>query len=94
MDAPLTFWSRLLGRDRQSPLHVNYYERVHALAGPAHQGMIDQLWYWLQRRREMDGEYRLHILARSWVVAHTVAAWVLFFLVIDHVAASLWYGGS
>jgi hypothetical protein len=91
--APFSFWTWLVGWQRHWPLATNYYQRVRALAAPAHQGPVDQLWQWLQRRREMGREYRLHRLARLWVTFHTVMAWLLLVLVADHIVASFRYGG-
>lgn len=91
--APFTFWRWLLGGRRRSPLAENYYRRVQSIAPATAQGMVEQLWLWVLRRRALDREYRLHRIARLWVGVHALAAWALFVLVADHIVASVRYGG-
>src|SRR5207302_1096909 len=93
LKADFSFWGWLGAGVRQSALAANHYQRVKGLAAPAHQGMLDRLWEWLQVRREMDLEYRLHRIARLWVGFHKWAAWLLFVLAADHIVASFRFGG-
>jgi hypothetical protein len=86
-------WGWLFHDAALEPVSRNHYLRVRALADPEQAGMIDQLWDWVQRRRQMDLEYWLQRLARAWLLIHVPAAWPLLVLVLYHVAWSIYHGG-
>jgi hypothetical protein len=87
----------LLGWMRQERgegvLSRNGYERAHSFGNAGQQEIVTRIWHFVETRRAMDLEYRLHQLGRSWLVIHGPAAWALLVLMVEHVVMSLWYGG-
>jgi hypothetical protein len=86
-------WSWLFHGSALEPVSRNHFLRVRALVAPDHTGVIDQLWDWVQKRSQMDREYWLQRLARSWLWVHGPAAWPLLVLVLYHAFRSIYYGG-
>jgi hypothetical protein len=86
-------WGWILSSEAREPVPRNYYLRAKTLAGPGQYALIDQLWDWVQQRRQMDLEFWFYRLARAWVYFHAPAAWVLLILTLRHVLTSVYYGG-
>jgi hypothetical protein len=75
------------------PVSLNHYLRVCELVSPEQRKGIDELWEYVQRRRQLDVEYWFHRLTRVWLLVHGPAAWALLVLVVVHVISSIYYGG-
>jgi hypothetical protein len=77
----------------QAVLSRNSFERACSFGDPKQQEIVTRIWSFVEMRRAMDLEYRLHQLGRSWLLLHGPAAWALFVLMVEHAAMSIWYGG-
>jgi hypothetical protein len=86
-------WTWLFSPRALDPVSWNHYHRVRELASPEQCRLIDELWEFVQRRRELDVEYWFHRLARVWLLVHGPGAWALLALVAAHVVSSVYYGG-
>jgi hypothetical protein len=80
-------------RPGRADLSRNRFERARSFGDAKQQEIVTRIWDYIQIRRAMDMEYRLHQLGRSWLLIHGPAAWALLVLMLEHVAMSLWYGG-
>jgi hypothetical protein len=85
----------LLGGPRRGDdmLSDNGFERAHHFGDDKQRDILRQVWDFVKMRREMNLEYRLHQIGRSWLLVHGPAAWALLVLMVEHVVMSLWYGG-
>jgi hypothetical protein len=83
----------LRGRRGSAFLSRNGYERAHRFGDVQQQEIVTRIWNFVEARRAMDLEYRLHQLGRSWLLIHGPAAWALLVLMIEHAVMSIWYGG-
>lgn len=79
--------------DANDILSDNGFERAHTFGDDKQRDILAQVWAFVKMRREMNLEYRLHQVGRSWLLVHGPAAWALLVLMIEHVVMSLWYGG-
>ncbi len=86
-------WGWLLSAEALEPVPRNHYLRARELAPPGEVGRVDQLWLWVEERRQMDLEYWFRRLTRGWLLVHAPAAWALLALVLMHVLSSIRYGG-
>jgi hypothetical protein len=91
--APFPSWRWLFSREALEPVADNHYQRVRALTAPDQWAVIDQLWQWVQERRQLDLEFWFHRLARAWLLVHGPVAAALLVLVAFHVFSSIYYGG-
>jgi hypothetical protein len=86
-------WTWLFSPQALEPLSGNHYLRARELASPGQRRAIDDLWKFVQRRRDLDVEYWFHRLTRAWLLVHGPAAWALLVLVVAHAVSSIYYGG-
>jgi hypothetical protein len=86
-------WTWLFSSEALEPVSRNHYLRVRELASAEQCQLIDEVWGFVQRRRELDIEYWFHRLARVWLLVHGPAAWALLVLVLAHALSSVYYGG-
>ncbi len=85
---------RFLGRHAaDKALEERHFLQTRLLVDAAWQECVDYSWSLVEKRRQLDTEYRLHRLGRLWLLFHGPAAWALLVLILDHVFLSLRYGG-
>jgi hypothetical protein len=77
----------------QAILSRNGFERAYSFGDAKQQEIVSRIWAFVEQRRAMNLEYRLHQLGRSWLLIHGPAAWALLVLMIEHAVMSVWYGG-
>jgi hypothetical protein len=93
LDLPLPSWAWLFRTRALVPVSANHYTRVKRMSGQAQREVLEQLWGLVEARRQLDLEYWIHRLGRSWLVIHGPASAALGALVLYHIALSVWYGG-
>lgn len=86
-------WGWLFSYEALEPVSCNHYDRVRELASPEEGVVVETLWAFVQKRRDLDVEYWFHRLTRIWLLVHGPAAWALLILVIVHAISSVYYGG-
>jgi hypothetical protein len=93
LESPAPSWQWLFGRAALRPVPENHYMRVKVLA-PADQAVvIDELWAFVEERRQMDLEFWFHRLARLWLWVHGPVSAALLALVLAHCTLSVYYTG-
>jgi hypothetical protein len=93
LSRPLPSWRWLFTQAAIEPVPRNHYLRVRALAPKEQAGVIDQLWAWVEERRQIDLEYWFHRLARLWLWVHGPVSAALLALALAHVYLSIYYTG-
>lgn len=90
---PFSLLAWLRPRARAMLLSQNSYERAYSFGDDKQRAVVASIWRLVEARRQMNLEYRLHQLGRSWLVIHGPAAWALLVLMTEHFVMSIWYGG-
>jgi hypothetical protein len=94
LSQPFPSWRWLFTPAALEPVPRNHFLRVRALVPRRDQAdVIDDLWDWVQERRQIDLEYWFHRLARLWLWVHGPATAALVGLVIAHVWLSIYHTG-